>query len=196
MTRGRILALLVLGAVAFGAIVAFIKGEDTGVRNALGNTSAPWVVVPFLAGTFYSRVWQAALIGVATTLAAFFGFYLAEAAILDLGPHPWYVDLQLTLGSGHVYEVWGAPVGLVYGVLGRLWASRAYRAAPIAVGLAFVSEPLIVFGLMRAGVWGGGGLLDHPWLWAMEIVAGLAVIAYALAKAPAQTRRAKLSGLI
>jgi hypothetical protein len=188
VTRGRVLSLLVLGAIAFGAFVAFIKGQDAGVRSALGNTSAPWVVVPFFAGTFYSRAWHAALVGVATTLAAFLGFYLAEAAILDLGPHPWYVDLRLTLGSGHVYEIWGSPIGLLYGMLGWLWASRSYVAAPIAVGLAFVSEPLIVFGLVRAGVWGGGGLLDYPWLWVMEIVVGLGAITYALAKAQARAR--------
>lgn len=183
MTRGRLLGLLVLGAIVFGALVAFIKGQDVGVRNALGNTSAPWVIVPFLAGTFYSRAWQAALIGVATTLAAFFGFYLAEAAILDLGAHPWYVDLRLTLGSGHVYEVWGTPVGLLYGLLGWLWASRSSVAAAVAVGFAFVTEPLIVFGLVRAGIWGGGGLLDYPWLWAAEIAVGLAAVAYALMRA-------------
>lgn len=183
MTRGRRLAaLLVLAAIAFGALVAVIKGQDVGVRNALGNTSAPWVVVPFLAGTLYSRAWHAALVGVATTLAAFFGFYLAEAAVLDLGEHPWYVDLKLTLGSGHIYETWGAPVGLVYGVLGWLWASRSSVPAAIAVGLAFVSEPLIVFALMRADVWGGGGLLDYPWLWATEVAIGLGAIAYAVSR--------------
>jgi hypothetical protein len=39
-----ILPLLLLGAIAFGAFVAVIKGNDVGVRNALGNMSAPWVV--------------------------------------------------------------------------------------------------------------------------------------------------------
>jgi hypothetical protein len=190
MHWGRVLLLLLLGAIAFGAFVAVIKGDDVGVRNALGNMSAPWVVVPFLAGTLWSRAWHAALIGVATTLAAFFGFYLAEAAILDLGPHPWYVDLRLTLGSGHVYEIWGTPVGLIYGLLGWLWASRSSAAAALAVGLAFVSEPLIVLALRRADLWGGGGLFDYPWLWATEVAIGLAAIAYALARA--QPRSAKI----
>jgi hypothetical protein len=189
MHWGRVLLLLLFGAIAFGVLVAVIKGDDVGVRNALGNMSAPWVIVPFLAGTLSSRAWHAALIGLATTLAAFFGFYLAEAAILDLGPHPWYVDLKLTLGSGHVYEIWGTPVGLIYGLLGWLWASRSSAAAALAVGLAFVSEPLIVLALRRADLWGGGGLFDYPWLWATEVAIGLAAIAYALATA--QPRSAK-----
>ena len=59
-----------------------------------------------------------------------------------LGHHPrvsmgnGYVDLKLTLGSGHVYEIWGAPIGLVYGMLGWLWASHRSVAAATAVGLA------------------------------------------------------------
>jgi hypothetical protein len=189
MSPRRLLLLLLLGAIGFGVLVAVIKGQDAGVRSAVGNMSAPWIVVPFLAGTLYSRARQAALIGGATTLAAFFGFYTAEAAILDLGEHPWYVDLKLTLGSGQVYEVWGTPAGVVYGVLGWLWASRSSVAAAVAVGLAFVLEPLIVLALVRTQVWGGGGLFDHPWLWATEIAIGLAVIAFVLVKAQARPAR-------
>lgn len=178
MTARRKVALLLLAAVAFGVLVAVVKGQDTGVRDTLGNTSAPWVVVPFLAGTAFKRLWPAALVGLAATLAAFLGFYLAEAAVLDLGDHPWYVDLRLTLGSGHMYEQWGLLSGSVYGALGGLWASRRTLVAPIAVGLAFVFEPLIVFVLVRAGMWGGGGLFDHTWLWMSEVAIGLAAIAY------------------
>src|SRR6266576_3410567 len=192
MSRGRRFGLLLLAGVAFGVLVAVIKGQDTGVRDALGNTSAPWVVEPFLAGTGYTRVWQAALVGIATTLAAFFGFYLAEAAILDLGSHAWYTDLRLTLGSGGLYEKWGLLSGAVYGALGGLWASRSLRVAPVAVGLAFFCEPLIVLFLVRAGIWGGGGLLDYRWMWITEVLIGLGGIAVVLAKAqsgPGQTRR-------
>src|SRR5947208_15184039 len=103
MSRGRQLTGSLALAVLFGAAVAVVKGQDGGVRDALGNMSAPWVLVPFLAGTRCTKLWQGALVGTAATLAAFIGFYAAEAAILDLGPHPWYVDLRLTLGSGHLY---------------------------------------------------------------------------------------------
>jgi hypothetical protein len=167
---------LILAGFAFGLLVAAIKGQDPGVRDALGNTSAPWVLVPFFAGTRYPQVWRATLAGVAMMLAAFFGFYLAEAAILDLGAHPWYTDLQLTLGSGHVYEVWGIFSGVVYGALGGLWASRSLVVAPLAVALAFVCEPLIVFYLSHSGIW-GGGLLHYHWLWVSEVIIGLAGIA-------------------
>ena len=170
---GRKLGPLLLSGLGFGVLVAVVKGQDPGVRDALGNTSAPWVIVPFLAGTRYSKLRFGALAGVVTTLAAFVAFYAAEAAILDLGPHPWYVDLRLTLGSGHVYEAWGLLSGSVYGALGSIWTARSLVAAPIAVGLAFICEPLIVLLLVHAGIWGSGGLLQHHWLWIAEVLIGV-----------------------
>jgi hypothetical protein len=103
LSSARKLTVLVLGSVAFGVIMAAIKGQDVGVRDALGNLSAPWIVIPFLAGMRCTSVWRATLVGIATTLASLLGFYVAEAAILDLGPHPWYIDLKLTAGSVNNY---------------------------------------------------------------------------------------------
>jgi hypothetical protein len=176
-------AAQILGvAVAFGVVVAIVKGQDTGVRDALGNTSAPWVLVPFFAGTRCTTLSRAAVAGVVATLAAFLGFYVAEAAILDLGPHPWYVDLQLTLRSGNVYERWGIFSGLAYGALGWLWVSRRSALAAAAVGIAFVAEPLIVLALDHARIWAGGELyFQYPWMWIGELLVGLAAIAWALA---------------
>lgn len=178
MTRLRTPAGLVLGALLFGVAVAAIKGQDTGVRDALGNLSAPWVLIPFLAGARSRNVWRGAVFGVAVTLAAFLGFYLAEAAILDLGPHPWYVDVQLTV-RWNVYETWGIASGVLYGALGALWSSRRSPAAATAVGLAFVAEPLVVLLLRDDGIW-GGELLRYSWLWSGEVLVGLAAIAYSL----------------
>jgi hypothetical protein len=181
----RTLGWLLVAGLAFGVLVAVVKGQDPGVRDALGNTSAPWAALPFLAGMQCNSVRRGALLGIATTLAAFLGFYLAEAAILDLGPHPWYVDLRLTMGTVNVYEKWGLVSGSLYGALGALWATRRLVAAPVAVGLAFVAEPLIVWLLQRAGVWGGGGLLDYPGVWIAEVLVGMGCIAFVLTRARA-----------
>src|SRR5256885_12384344 len=117
MTRRLEIALLLLSGVAFGVLIAIVKGHDFDARDALGNLSAPWVLIPFVAGTRFSRLWQSAAAGIAVTLAAFFGFYVAEAAILDLGTDSWTVRLGLTLGSGRVWETWGLASGSVYGLL-------------------------------------------------------------------------------
>jgi hypothetical protein len=176
MPGTRRLVPLLLAAIAFGVVMAVIKGQETGARDALGNLSAPWALLPFLAGTRCRGPLAGALVGVLTTSAAFLGFYSAEAAILDLGSHPWYVDLRLTLGSGHVYELWGTVSGLAFGALGAVWATSRSALAGVAVGLVFVCEPAIVWVLKDADVWGGGGLFEHAWIWIGEILLGLGAI--------------------
>jgi hypothetical protein len=183
MSRGRKVTVLLLAGAAFGVLVAVVKGQDTGVRDALGNTSAPWIVLPFVAGTRFPRARAAALAGLAVTLVSLLGFYVAEAAVLDLGPHPWWVDLRLTAGSVNVYERWGVVSGLLYGTLGWLWAFRSKAAAAAAVGLAFAAEPLIAFLVTRAGIW-NAMLLDYAWMWTAELALGLLGVALALSVRP------------
>ena len=72
-----------------------------------------------------------------------------------------------------------------------MWASRRRVLAPVAVGLAFVSEPLIVLFVWKARLWGGDLLFHYPWMWIGEVLIGLGAIAFVLAKtqsAPGQTR--------
>jgi hypothetical protein len=104
--------------------------------------------------------------------------------VLDLGPHPLLTDLKLTLGSGHVYEQFGLLSGPVYGALGALWRSGSVRLAPVAVALAFIFEPLIVFVISHAGIWGGGELLSYAWLWVGEVLLGVAGLALILKVQP------------
>jgi hypothetical protein len=75
-------AVLLLAGVAFGVLVAVIKGQDTGVRDALGNTSAPW-----------TRARSAALAGLAVTLV------LLRKSLRDLDA---VVPKLRELGARHV----------------------------------------------------------------------------------------------
>jgi hypothetical protein len=177
MPAGRRLASVVAACLLFGVVAAVVKGQDTGARDAVGNLSAPWMALAFLAGMSAPRPWGGAVVGVAGTFAAFLAFYATEAAVLDLGPHPWWVDLRLTLGSGRVYETWGVPAGIGFGALGALWSGRRLRAAPLVLGGAFVAEPLIVWALAHAHVWGDAFLLDYPMVWLTEVAIGIALVA-------------------
>src|SRR3954449_2619158 len=188
MKRPLSIGSLGFAALVFGAAIAVSKGQDAGFRDALGNLSAPWVLVPFVAGTRAPGPWRGALLGVAVTLLALLGFYVAEAAVLDLGRHPWWVDLQLTV-KWNVYDSWGIASGMLYGTLGALWSARRSAVAGVAVGLAFVAEPAITFLLARAGIW-DAELLHYTWLWAAEVTAGACAIVYALKLRRPQARRA------
>jgi Family of unknown function (DUF6518) len=164
-------------AAAFGVVMALAKGQDAGARDAFGNLSAPWIALPFLVGALERSPWRAAVAGLLATAVAFFGFYLAEAFVLDLGSVDMTTRLRLTLGSGHVYEVLGAPAGAAFGALGAMWRMRPWPLAPLAVALVFVTEPLIVYALGRTGVFADDGLIDYTWIYLVEATVGAAVAA-------------------
>jgi hypothetical protein len=187
----RILWLLT-AAVVFGAVESIVKGDGAGVRDGIGNLSAPWVMVPFLAGAVGARgrVARGAAIGLLTTLAALLGFYLTNAFVLDLGPHSSVHDLGLTLGAGTLWFKAGALSGPVMGAAGA-WAARVGRFAVAGTVVATVLlEPLAVYVAYRGsgGFFAGG---NGAWngVYAAEAIVGAAAAA-ALVGAQAIRHRA------
>lgn len=186
---GRV-ALLVMAAAAFGALESIVKGNDAGVRDGIGNLSAPWVIVPLLAGAVGSRgnTLLGALVGLLTSLAALVGFYMANAFVLDLGPHSSLHDIGLTLNVGNMWFKAGAMSGPAMGAVGA-WASRrgGLVLAWSVVGLV-VFEPLVVYlaYLASDGRFAAG---DGQWngIYAAEAALG-AVAAVALWRARSTAR--------
>ena len=128
---GRVALILGLAGV-FGIAAAWIKGNDSGLRDAIGNISAVWLLVPFLAGasTGSRRLVTGALSGLAATLAALAGFYFAESFVLDLGPHPWLTDLSLTMRTVVYYGERALVTGPFFGALGSGGSSAARSRPP------------------------------------------------------------------
>jgi hypothetical protein len=95
-------------AASFGVAMSVFKGNGAGVRDDIGNLSAPWLLVPFFAAGALPgrRLLTGALVGMAATCTALAAFYVANAFVLDLGPH---------------------------GVLGAGWRRRGFSYAGIAV---------------------------------------------------------------
>jgi hypothetical protein len=175
MTGGRRLAAIVFAAVCFGVVMAAIKGQGAGARDALGNISAPWLLVAFLGGAGSRRSRLAALAGLGVTVAALIGFYVAESRVLDLGQHSWLVDLQLTLRAGRVYLLTALLSGPIFGALGGVWARRRSPFAAAAVAVMFACEPLAVWLYQDEQGAGGAGVMTHyPWLWGGEVLVGVA----------------------
>ena len=164
-------------AIAFGIVMAWIKGNGGGLRDAIGNVSAVWLLLPFLAGagTGSRRVMAGALSGLAATLAALTGFYFAESFVLDLGPHPWLTDLSLTMGTVLYYGERALVTGPVFGALGYWWRQRGSMAAAGLLAAAFVLEPAAWW---LYGIYLGGGAAypvpGYPPLWLVEIAIGIA----------------------
>jgi hypothetical protein len=169
------IVLLVVAAFAFGAVESVVKGNGAGVRDGIGNLSAPWVIVPLLAGAAGARgrVLLGAAVGLLTTVAALVGFYLANAFVLDLGPHSSLHDIGLTLDVGNLWFKAGVVSGPAMGALGAWAASRSLLTVIAIAAATVLFEPLAVFLAYR----GSNGLFsagDGAWngVYAVEAVIG------------------------
>jgi hypothetical protein len=145
--------LIVLAATAFGVAMSVLKGNDVGIRDDIGNLSAPWLLLPFFAGAaMRGRGLAGAAVGLAATCAALMAFYVANAFVLDLGPHSLLVDLRLTVGATGYWFPRGLVSGPVFGALGALWRRRGYSTlGAVAVILLLDVEPLFWVAAHRTG---------------------------------------------
>jgi hypothetical protein len=140
----RKIAVVVGSALAFGAVVSVVKGNGSGVRDAIGNTSAPWLVLPFVA-VLYVRVrgpLRGSLIGLGASLAALGGFYVTNSFVLQLGPHAWTDDLRLTVGAGRMFFAQAIVSGPFFGAIGAWWNRTHSRWLAVLVAALFLFEPL------------------------------------------------------
>ena len=189
---------MVLGlAAAFGVVSAVVKGNGGGLRDAIGNISALWLLLPFLAGAAGGtrRLATAALAGLAATLVALCGFYFAESFVLDLGPHPWLTDLALTMSTVPHYAEFAVLTGPIFGALGYLWRSRYSLAAAGLLAAAFVLEPAAWW--LYGRELGGGAAYSvpgYPALWLSEIAVGIVGFALLVKIARRQAGRATPAG--
>lgn len=189
---GRITATM-LGAILFGVICSVAKGNDAGVRDAAGNLSAPWLILPLLSAAYVTcrrslvgarRPLLGAVLGVATTMLALIAFYVANAFVLDLGPHSTLRDLALTMGSvGGIWFRYGLVSGAVCGALGAwLGGRRAWVALGLLVAALLTLEPgaWIGISLMR-GQTLSDSAMDLP-VAAAELVCGLVLASVMLTR--------------
>jgi hypothetical protein len=169
------LASVVGLSLLFGVVVAVLKGGDAGVRDSLGNVSAPWLLLPYLAGSTGRGPWRGAFFGVLASMGALLGFYVAEAFVLDLGTHSLLTDLRLTVSAGRMYFEAGIVTGPVFGALGGLRVARRSLLTAVVVGFALIGEPLALFvWLGREGVTAeeSGMIIHYAPLWIGEMVLG------------------------
>jgi hypothetical protein len=176
----RSVLIVLFSAALFGVVVSVVKGNGGGIRDAIGNTSAPWLMLPFVAAVVAGgrHAARAALVGTAASFSALAGFYVANSFVLDLGPHSWLHDLSLTVQSGRMFFALAVISGPLFGALGGWWNRTHSTRLAVLVAALLVAEPLASFeyGSMRHSAYGSAAVVG-----ASEFVLGLGACAVAVA---------------
>ena len=175
---------------AFGAGVQYLGTLTVG--SILGTwawtvsgMSAPWVVLPFVAGMTQERGRRAMAVGLVVTVAALAGYFAMAHSPMEGAPVQQFfsrVWTQIRTGYNPVWILGGLVTGPLFGLLGQRWrVARAWISAGLVVG-ALCLEPL------ARGV--AGMLHPPPVVWGVEIAVGIAVgVAFAIVISTSRRQR-------
>ena len=160
--RSRIFAalLITLGAALFGYLMARLPAPDVPSAFWIGNLSAPWAVLAFLAGWSQRRPAPAMLAAVLAEVACVVGFYDLPGMLTSFckgmpleyclgapqGSSPIWLELTLLQmwlrGSAGQWLIAGVGAGVVYGYLGAWWGRTRSLVPAALLVLPFLVEPL------------------------------------------------------
>lgn len=151
MSARRLLIILV-SAAGFGLLAGVVHGNDGGLRGALGNLSTPWLLVAIVPA-WRAGSWQrGAVLGLAATVAALLGFYVAMT--VEMTGHLGNVDgdflhlLRYVMTANRIWFAAGLVSGPVCGaVSAALGSRRSVWWLGVVVGGLMIGE-LVLMGLI------------------------------------------------
>jgi Family of unknown function (DUF6518) len=141
---GYVLAL-VMGLI-LGAADQYL-GSRVGLgawAGAVSQMSAPWLILPFLAGTTQVRARKAMVLGFVITVGALLGYFAMTYS-------PWEgfplsrlvpgVSLMMRTGYNPLWIAGGMIGGPLFGFLGQRWRTRTWWVSAVAVAFILCLEP-------------------------------------------------------
>jgi hypothetical protein len=113
-------------AVIFGLMMQFIKGNHPGVRNAVGNLSVPWLLLPYFCGLLVGRrrILLSVGIGLVASMVALFGFYAADPLVWNLRHDGLLANVLLTMVAGRRWFMLAFLSGTIFGTLSAFYTRR------------------------------------------------------------------------
>ncbi len=152
----RVTTTIVVLALAcvFGAVDQYLGTFKSSFLTSVSGMSAPWLLMPFLAGLSQPGPRRAAWTGLAATwlaVLAYVAMIISPMEGTHLGPRPTGVIgswnqlsphlVLATLGSQWLWFAGGLIAGPLYGWLGYRWRTRRSAATALIAALPLVLEP-------------------------------------------------------
>jgi hypothetical protein len=159
-----------LAGLAFGAADQY-QGNFSSLgawAASVSGLSAPWLILPFLAGSTQSRRRRAIVVGLVATLAALIGYVVMTYSPLENVPVSRFGSGVLAMVRSGLNPVWfvgGIVLGPVFGFLGHRWRTERWWLSAALVVATLLLEPLA---RTIAGMRSSPALV-----WELELLAGL-----------------------
>jgi Family of unknown function (DUF6518) len=175
-----VIALALVLSVAFGAgdqYLGSLTGSNhlwaAGWSSDVSLLSAPWLVLPFVAGATQRDPRRAALLGLACTYAALLGYGLMTLSPVE-NAHVTAATLRGFLYSERAVFIGGVVTGPLFGWFGQQWRTRRAIAGALVTAGALCLEPLA----RKVSI---NPIRDRN-VWLAEVAAGLLLAAAVLAR--------------
>ena len=180
-----VVAVALLLSAAFGAgdqYLGSLTGSGhvwaAGWSSDVSLLSAPWLVLPFLAGATQRDPRRAALLGLGCTYAALLGYGLMTLSPVEHA-HLTVATIRGFLVSERAVLVGGIVTGPLFGWFGQQWRTRRAIAGALVTAAVLCLEPFARRAVARP--------IDDRSVWLAEVAAGLALAAAVLAGRFART---------
>ena len=149
-----------LGSLKAGAVLGTWTWTVSGM-------SAPWLILPFVAGMTQERRRRAMTLGLVVTMAALAGYFAMSNSPMEGAPIDRFwgrVATMITTGYNPLWILAGIVTGPLYGFLGHRWRVARSWVSAVLVTAALCFEPLA---RKFAGMLSGPALV-----WGVEVVIG------------------------
>lgn len=139
-------AIAAIVGLAFGAADQFLGSRAAlgGWASAVSQLSAPWLVLPFLAGSTQARTRKAMLIGLVATVAALIGYFAMTYSPFEGFPVRRLLPgmfLMMRTGYNPLWIAGGVVSGPLFGLLGQRWRTARWWVSGAVVTLVLCLEP-------------------------------------------------------
>lgn len=180
--------IALLAGVLFGAADQYLGSLKAGAflgtwTWTVSGMSAPWLILPFVAGMTQERRRRAMTLGLLVTMAALAGYFAMSNSPMEGAPLDRFwgrVATMITTGYNPVWILAGIATGPLYGFLGHRWRVARSWISAVLVTTALCFEPLA---RKVAGMLSGPALV-----WGVEVAIGT-LVAVLFASTIAASRR-------